>query len=330
MTDPSTWLPAQRSALAALERADRVLLTGHMRPDGDCLGSQGALARALEQAGKTVHLVNPDLPEARYDYLAETFPYRAFEDELPPHDAVVLLDCHEPGRLGAMGELVAAGAATKIVVDHHPHEGDAWWDEAFLDPAAAATGCLAHRLANALGVRPDAAYDRALFTALVTDTGWFKYSNTDLETLGIAAEVVGRGLDASALYRLLYQRGAATEPAAIGSLLSRLRYAADERLAVVDLPLDGDDVPRLEDADVVLDILRSVETVEVVLYLRELADGACKLSARSKTDFDVNRLARKFGGGGHAKASGATIPGALEDVRERLVEAALEQLQPRG
>ncbi|MEX1024279.1 MAG: bifunctional oligoribonuclease/PAP phosphatase NrnA [Planctomycetota bacterium] len=331
MIDLAAWTPAQRGALAALRSADRVLLTGHVRPDGDCLGSQAALARALELAGHTVRIVNSDLPEDRYDYLARDTRFEAFDGHLDEFDAIVLLDCHDLDRLDAMAPLVAASQAAKIVVDHHPHEGEAWWNEAFLDPSAAATGCLVWRLALALETPPDSIVDRGVFTALVSDTGWFKYSNTDHETLSIAAEVVGRGLDTAALYQRLHQQSPATEPRAIARFLDRLQYVANERIAVLDQPLTTNDETRVDAADVVLDIVRAVGSVEVVLYLRELEGGLCKLSARSKTDFDVNRLARQFGGGGHAKASGATIPGTLDEVRGRLVAAAEEQLQqPAG
>jgi phosphoesterase RecJ-like protein len=109
----------------------------------------------------------------------------------------------------------------------------------------------------------------------------------------------------------------------MGRVLARTEYHADARLAIVDIPLPGNGEPELVDTDGVLDVVRSVDTVEVVLLLRERADGAVKLSARSKTAYDVNRLARKFGGGGHAKAAGATIPGRLADVHRRMIEEAI-------
>jgi phosphoesterase RecJ-like protein len=109
-------------------------------------------------------------------------------------------------------------------------------------------------------------------------------------------------------------------------VLARHEYFLDGRLVVVDQPLVVNGQSGLDDGDPVLDILRGVECVEVVLYLRETEPGTCKLSARSKTGFDVNALARRFGGGGHVKAAGATIAGRLADVRARVVAAAQEAL----
>ena len=316
--------PAALRALELLQRGKRFVLTGHVRPDGDCIGSQAALARVLQSLGKDVWIVNPDPPEARFDYLSRDVRFRAFTGaELPEHDVAVLLDFSELERTGAMAGPLARAGSKKLVVDHHLHHGETWWDEAFVDTSAAATGLIVLRIARALGATLDPIAARGVFTALVADTGWFKYSNTDSETLAAAADMVALGANPSAIFNALYQRRSHLHPPGIGRLLARTEYLADRRLAVVDQPraeaLDGDAV----DTDEVLDVLRSVGSVEVVLYLRELADGTCKLSARSKGEYDVNALARAFGGGGHRKASGATIPGPLAEARARVVAAAI-------
>lgn len=317
--------PAQRSALELLRRGKRFVLSGHMRPDGDCLGAQAALARILELTGKDVWVVNPDPPESRFDYLARECQFRTFTGgELPVHDVAVLLDFSEIQRTGALEGPLSKSPSKKLVVDHHIHLGEAWWDEAFVDVRASATGLLVYRIARELGIELDAAAARGVFTSLVTDTGWFKYSNTDSETLSVAAEMVARGADPTEIYAALFQRRSYHHPPFLGRLLSRAEYLADHRLAVVDQPLGEAIDPDLVDSDEVLDILRSVRSVEVVLYLRELKDGTCKLSARSKTAYDVNALCRAFGGGGHKKASGATIPGTIAEVRPRVVAAALD------
>lgn len=316
--------PAQESALAALRRGTAFLLVGHERPDGDCIGSQAALARALQVLGKQVHVVNPDAAPANMEPVCADGPFSVFEGTLPEHDVCVLLDFNVLSRTGPMAEALGASRALKMVVDHHP-PGDegAWWDEAFVDVSASATGLLVHRIVGALGVELDPTIARGVFTAMVTDTGWFRYSNTDAETLAAAASLVATGVAPADVYRSIYQRTGPQEPLAIGQLLGRTRYHAGGRLAVVDLPLPVAGQPALEDGDTVLDILRAVESVEVVLFVRERAPGICKLSARSKTSYDVNALARGFGGGGHAKAAGATIEGRLDEVRDRLVEAAV-------
>lgn len=309
-------------ALSVLREGRRFLLAGHVRPDGDCVGSQAALARALQALGKQVRIVNPDRPGVGFERLLRTGPFSTYEGgALPEHDVIVLLDINQLSRCGAMEPHLAASPARKVVIDHHPSHEAPWWDAAYVDVAASATGLLVWRIARELGVEPDPVLAEGVFTALVADTGWFRYSNTDAETLEVAARLVALGVDPAATFARLNQRNAPEEPLSLARVLGRLEYLAGGRLAVVDEPLGA---RPLADADAVLDILRSVEDVEVVLYLKELEGGACKLSARSKTSYDVNALARKLGGGGHVRAAGATIPGPLADVRGRVVRAALE------
>lgn len=318
----------QERALALLREGQRFLLVGHVRPDGDCLGGQGALARGLQQLGKQVTILNADAPEPAFDYLTRELPYGVYAGgALPAHDVVALLDFNELSRTGPMAEPLARAPSRKLVIDHHPHSGAAWWDACFVDVSASATGLLVWRILRELGAPIDELVARAVFTSLVTDTGWFRYSNTDAETLALASELVTCGVDPSALHRQLFQRRPPGEPRALAAVLSRLEYHAGGRVAVVDQPLGNSGAPALDDGDPLLDLVRAVGSVEVVLYLRELERGSCKLSARSKTDFDVNRLARRFGGGGHVKAAGATIAGALPDVRARVVAAAVEMLE---
>jgi len=317
--------------LELLRRGQRFVLSGHVRPDGDCLGAQLALAHVLEGLGKQVWIINPDQPEGRYAYLGERARFGAWSGgELPVHDVAVLLDFSDPKRLGPLQAPLFAAPSKKAVIDHHVHEGAVFWDAAYIDVRAAATGLLVRRVARELGVRLDAVSGLGVFTSLVTDTGWFKYSNTDRETLDAAAEIVGLGVEPHVVYNALYQRRSREHPLHVGRLLARTEYLAQDRLALVAWPaaevVDGD----LVDTDEVLDILRSVRAVEVVLFLRELKSGEVKLSARSKSEFDVQALCAGFGGGGHRKASGALVRGTLEEVRGRLVEAALARFVAGG
>lgn len=319
---------AQQRALDVLRAERRFLLAGHVRPDGDCVGGQAALARGLQALGKEVVILNPDHPGRRFDYLYEGAPFQVFGSlPIPEHDVCCLLDINELSRCGALAQHLREASSKKVVIDHHPHEGEPWWDAAYMDPAASATGLLVWRILKQLEVQPDRFVAEAVYTSLVTDTGWFRYSNTDAETMSVAAELLGLGVNPASLFQKIYQRNEQTEPQAMARLLERLEYHTHGRLAVIDQPLT-DNETMLKDGDPVLDILRAVETVEVVLYIRELEPGLCKLSARSKTTFDVNQLAREFGGGGHIKASGATIKGRLSKVRDDLVSATIKMMEP--
>ena len=327
MYSPPTPTEAQRSAIELLASSKRILLTGHERPDGDCVGSQAALARTIASLGGSAFVLNVDAPARSYGELLGFADFLVDDgSSLPDHDLIVMLDGGDLSRTGQLHDRLSASDAKKVVVDHHLHDGDAWWDAAFVDTAASATGVLVRRIAGHLGATLDASSARAIFTTLVTDTGWFKYSNTDEETLSLAAEMIGLGVRPAEIFGDLFQRQPMDHPLKLSGVLARTTYYADGQLAVLDLPLGRDGRPMDADSDAALDIVRSVEAVEVALILREVGASQCKLSARSKGAFDVQQLAASFGGGGHAKAAGATLDLSLSDARLQLVEAALVRL----
>ena len=310
----------QLRALHLLKTSKRFLLTGHVRPDGDCVGAQAALAACLDRMGSEVTILNPDPIEARYAYLSEHATFRAWEGEaLPAHDVVVFLDFNEITRCGRLGEAFADAKSKKLVIDHHISMDEPWWDEAFVDVRASATGLLIHRIHEVIGLDIDLPAALGIFTSIVSDTGWFKYSNTDAETLRIASEMVEIGVEPAKLYQAIEQRKKLNHPELTGRVLARTKFFADDRMALVTQPWSEDAVGY--DSDDVLDCVRSVASVEVVLFVRELSDKTCKLSARSKEWYDVQRLTRRFGGGGHARAAGASFESSLKETCADLVEA---------
>ncbi len=327
MYDPPPLTDDQRRALELLKSSKRILLTGHERPDGDCVGSQAALACALASVGQSAFVLNVDPPSSVFAELLALADFRVDDGaELPEHDLVVMLDGGDLSRTGKLHKRLAEADSKKLVVDHHLHDGDAWWDAAFVDTSASATGVLVRRLATHLGADISDGAARALFTTLVTDTGWFKYSNTDTETMTIAAEMISLGVRPAEVYGDLFQRQPLEHPVKLAGALARTTYHADGQIVLLDLPATPDGAPMDVDSDVALDVVRSVEAVEVALVVREIGPQRCKLSARSKGAFDVQKLAALFGGGGHAKAAGATIELSLQDARLQLVEAAVSRL----
>ncbi len=318
----------RRRALAALRDGRRFLLVGHERPDGDVLGSQVALARVLRSLGKTVVIQNPDPAEPHFDTLAPAEEFGVYAGgPLPEHDVAVLLDFSELHRTGPMAPEIARAPSRKLVIDHHLHSGERWWDAAYRDPSAAATGVLVAQIAAELGVELDREAAAGVFTALVSDTGWFRHSNTGAEVFRLAAQLVDAGVEPSTLHAGLYQRRNPESPAVLGQLLSRARYLHGGRVALIDLPLDAGVPEHLAEGDGALDVLRSVEGLEMALYVWERRPSHWRLSARAKGDAQVHGLALRFGGGGHRKAAGATILGERDDVLRRLELAVAQELE---
>jgi phosphoesterase RecJ-like protein len=318
--------PEQLSALAMLKSHKRFILTGHVRPDGDCVGAQAALASCLEHMGCEVTVLNPDPIETRYEYLARHVKYHSWDGgALPAHDVVVFLDFNEITRCGRLGEAFAKARSKKLVIDHHISDGAAWWDEAFVDVHASATGLLVHRIHEAIGVEVDLPAAEGIYTSIVSDTGWFKYSNTDAETLRIASEMVEIGVEPSRMFQAIEQRKRPNHPELTGKVLAATHFFCDDRAALVTQPWCEDAVGF--DSDDVLDCVRSVAGLEVVLFVKELSDRTCKLSSRSKEWYSVQRLCHDFGGGGHARAAGASFDCSLKDACSRLVAAVEEEFQ---
>jgi phosphoesterase RecJ-like protein len=319
MWSPPEPTPHQRRALEALRAARRPLLVGHERPDADVLGSQAALARGLAALGAEPTVLNADAPPRGYEWIEPPGGYRHDRGgRLPSHDLVVLLDLSEVARTGALATRLAASQAPRLVIDHHRLPADERHDLAFHDERAAATGVLVARILVDLGAPLCSATARAIALAVVSDTGSFRHDTTDAEALAVASLCVAHGADLGEIHRRTAQQRDPRFPQALGLLLARTRYLHGGRTALVDEPrsLGLGGVEGLSGA--LLDVLRSVGDVDVALHLREGADGVCRLSARSKPPAEVHGLAVRLGGGGHARAAGATLSGPLAAALERL------------
>jgi phosphoesterase RecJ-like protein len=324
-----------KEAVQLVHRSQRILLSGHLRADGDCLGAQSVLYHAFLALGKEVSLLLPNPPDSRYGFLEEHSPWDLWSGTLPEADLLVVCDCNHLGRLGEMGDAVAASGMPRIAVDHHILDEDQGWTALVHDMTSAASGLLALDFAAALGVEslPLKAYEAA-FVALMTDTGWLKYSNADAIAWEAAGKLVAHGVDTSRVYDLVYQQAELRRPIGIRAILENLEYLEDGKLAIAYVSqarleeLGGS----IEDTDEVLDILRAVKQVEAVALLTEREGGVVKVSFRSKFALDVNQVARCVGGGGHARAAGASFPAevSLDDAVARVREVMLANYREQG
>ncbi|MCA8954521.1 MAG: bifunctional oligoribonuclease/PAP phosphatase NrnA [Planctomycetes bacterium] len=313
--------------LDLLGSRQRFLLSGHEHPDGDCLGSQVGLFHLLETLGAEVSIYNPDPVLPSLAFLGEQTPIRNHAHHpVPSADVVILLDCAELSRLGSLAAELRRQSPRIAVIDHHVGSEHGDGSVCLVDTTAAATGVLVYELYEHFGVEVGPAAAEGLFVSLVADTGWFRYSNTDPRTLAIAAQLVEAGAAPDKLYDRLY-RG--TDPRSLGLLsesLARhqLRLGGRFGFTVFDQQL----MQRVGDAgfdtDTVLEAIRSVRGIEVAALFKSIHDGV-KLSLRSMGRVDVQRIAARFGGGGHTKASGATIrlpvAAAVAEVEQAVAEA---------
>ncbi|HEY2785888.1 MAG TPA: bifunctional oligoribonuclease/PAP phosphatase NrnA [Fimbriiglobus sp.] len=306
-------------------RSQRPLLTTHVRPDADGLGSQLALADALRGMGKAPRVVIASKLPPRYDFLD---PGRTvIENFQPPGDAfrsadaVVVMDTGTWGQLGEFGAFLKSYSGPKAVVDHHRTQDDLG-GLAFVDTSAEATGRLTYEIIRALGVPLSPAAAKYLFAALATDTGWFRHPNTTPATFALAEELMRHGATPTPLYEALYETAPVARLKLHGVALSRLATRANGRIAYTEIYLT--DYPQTGavpgDTEDLINYPRSVQGVEVALLFIEQADGGTKVSFRART-VDVSKVAESFQGGGHKLAAGARLPDALTESREKVIGA---------
>jgi phosphoesterase RecJ-like protein len=305
-------------------RAGSVLLLGHVHPDADVLGTLLALGLGLESRGWSLCAGGPHPAPDVLSFLPGVERYRRLDRLESRFDVAVMTDCPNPARAEHLFEPARGAATTLVNIDHHPDNrryGDVNW----VEPSAAATGELVYDLLVALGVPVTPAIATNLFTAVHTDTGSFRYSNVTPRTFEIAAKLVAAGADPAFVSGALYERRPVDALRRLGDVLSRVEVSADGRLAWLALP--GGVVPEsFIEAEDLVNYPRSIGSVKVACLLREL-DGDVKVSLRGKGEVDVQRIAARFGGGGHRNAAGASVPGTLDDVTRAVlgaVQAAID------
>ncbi len=296
---PCPRVPAEVRAAFA-RPPGRALMLGHVHPDGDVLGTLLALGMALEDAGWAVAYGGPHPVPESLAFLPGAERYRRLEQVDGRFDLAVLTDCPDPGRTEGLIDGARRAAPVIVNVDHHP-DNHRYGSVNWVDPTAAATGEMVYALIVALDlpVKPGIATD--LFTAIHMDTGSFRYSNVTPTTFRIAADLVAAG----------------AEPA----------FSEDGRIAWLALPA-GFVREAFVEAEDLVNYPRSIGTVKVAALLREQGTGSVKVSLRAKGEVDVNRIAARFGGGGHANAAGCVLRGTLEAAEADLL-AAIRQALPR-
>lgn len=310
-----------------IEERQRFVLTTHVNPDGDGVGSQVALWHFLRSLGKEVWIVNNNELAAGLRFLEPAGGIRVYEPErddplLREAEVIVVLDNSAPERLDRMREAVLSSPATKVCLDHHP-EPDEIWDLLVIRESACATGEIVHDLVRRMGGELSPEMATALYTAVVTDTGHFRFSNTRPSTHRLAAELVEAGVSVTQVYEEVYEQSSPAYMRLLGAALEGLRLESGGRLGVLTVTRELMARCGAEDEDTseVINTVLGIAGVRLAILLKELPGGRTKISLRSKGSVDVNRLARSFGGGGHRNASGAVIDERLREAGPRVLAA---------
>jgi phosphoesterase RecJ-like protein len=315
---------ARRAFHDTLRRHQRFLLTTHINPDGDALGSEVALALYLKSRGKQVHVLNDSVVPPNFAFLARHLPLESYESELAERrlaeaDVLIVLDTGNPQRIGRVSQHLSQHVVDVVVVDHHvSHDGFGRLN--LVEPEASATAELIYDLLRDEpgGLTPEIA--EALYVALMTDTGSFRYSNTDAPAHRMAAELLNYGVQPQRINEQVFAHASAGRMRFFGEVLASLVMEAGGKLVVLEATPEHFARHGLVGADTegLVDMPRSIAGVEAVVLISEVDAGKIKVSMRSNGRLLVDGVASRLGGGGHAHAAGALVRGNRAEVRGRV------------
>jgi phosphoesterase RecJ-like protein len=325
-----------RAFAESLRPGLRICITTHVNPDGDGLGSEAGLVHLLRARGIEAVVTNPSPTPERYHFLFRDLPGvdRTPEavKELRRADLILVLDISDVGRLGMLSHTVQERGVPVACVDHHVSVGHLPDGPRYVNPEASATGELIYELAVANGWPLSPLAARALYVAILTDTGGFRFSNTRPAVLRAAAALLETGLDPEQIYLDVYANAPEGRARLLAETLQTLVVEPDRGLAWVTVPPGA--LERLgatpDDLDGIVEVPRSISGIRMALLFREIAAGRVKVSLRSVGAVDVAAFSKPFGGGGHTKASGLSLEGSLAEVQSRVLNAARDYLSGNG
>ena len=302
---------------AVFER-QRFLITSHARPDGDSIGSQLAMAYALDALGKDVHIVNADPAPLHYmDFPGLERIEIARAVERSDAEALIVMESGDLRRTGVEG----FEGRFAINIDHH--QGNTYYGSLnWVDESAAACGEMVFELIEALGVPLTIEMATHVYLAILTDTGSFHYSNITPKTFDICARLVSAGVSPAAMARRVFDQNSFGKLRLIGALLAQMELLAGGRLAVMHL---DDDIMNAtgttyNDTEGLINLPLTAREIQAVVFFKLGADGDIHVSMRSKYDVDVRAIAARHGGGGHKNAAGFKVKGPLAAVRGGILQ----------
>ena len=304
-------------------RRQRFLLTSHARPDGDSIGSELAMAFALEALGKQVRIVNADAAPEHYQDFPGMDRIEIADSVSADVDAVIVLECSDLTRTGVAG----LDRAFLINIDHHAgnrlYGAINWHDE-----SAAACGEMVFDLIRELGVPLSLEIATHVYLAILTDTGSFHHSNITPRTFDICRQTVEAGVNPAAMARRVFDSNSFGKLKLIGALLDSMQLLDDGRLALLymdDAMLEACGCTN-NDTEGLINLPLTAREIQAVVFFKVAPTGEIRVSMRSKYDVDVRQVAGAFGGGGHKNAAGFTVTGSLDEVRPRIVELIVQAI----
>ncbi len=322
------WEPVNRF----LQNKKNILITTHLNPDGDALGSEIALAHYLQQIGISFRIINADPTPSCFGFLdaqnwIAQFDSAQHSELFAAFDGGIILDVSDFERLGDMQDIVKTAAFPIACIDHHLAAAQVSAVQV-VDEQCSSTGELIYDLLAVNNADFTREIVDALYTCILTDTGSFRYSNTTPQTHKIAADLLDRGARFQFIFSRLYESDSKSRLWLKGRLLADMHFEYHDKFAwfVLSQDLLKETGANIWEAEGFSELPRTVESVEISIMFTEAEDGSAKASFRSKGNIPVNTLAEQFGGGGHKFAAGAALPMTLEQAIPVLKKATIKYL----
>lgn len=304
---------------------DRFLILTHEKPDGDAIGSQLALAIALQKMGKSVEAVSDEAPE-QYRALPKfgiLKPIEKYEPDRTPDICFVL----DSSNLERVPKGIVPNETEIINIDHHADNSN-FGKLNYVDSNSAATGILIYRLLTALEYKIDKDTASNLYAAVITDTGRFSFTNTNTEVFEVTADLIRCGASPAEMTNMLYKNYSFRRAVIFGKALQSIESHIDGRVVTMELSNDtirGMDIKPSE-TDGLVEYLQGIKEQEAAFLLKEFSPGEVRVSLRSRGRINVMKIAEKYNGGGHLAASGCTMYMKLDEAKKMLVEECRLQL----
>lgn len=306
----------------------RFLITTHINPEGDAIGSEIALALILKKLGKSVVVCNTDPVPRNLQFLPYSKKIKQAKEINNRFDAMFVLDCGSKDRVGLFKNGAMPSPPPIVNIDHHITNEKFGYIN-YIDAKATATGDIIYRLAKTLKIKIDKDIATAIYTTLLTETGSFRYSNTNSGILRISAELIDTGLNPWRIGQQIYETNTFQRLKLLGTLLDEMEIDSTGKIAwvIITSAHYAATNTTVEDVEDFINFPRSIKGVETAILFRESEEDLYKISFRSRGTIDVTRLALKFGGGGHKYAAGCTVKGSLNEVKKKVLQAAVDEME---
>ena len=321
----------------SIKNSDRIVLSTHMNPDGDGLGSAVAMHNYISNLGVDCRIIQISKFPDQYSFLndrniIETYDLTIHDSWLAKVDLALIFDIGAYNRLGPLGDRLFSNKTKVINIDHHPKLNDKRFYENYINIEAAATGEMVYDFLQENQINMNEVIAKGIYTAVMTDTGSFRHNNTNQKSHKIAMDCLAYDIDNSKIYQSIYENKSVAQISLLAKVIDNLRFDLDGKVAsfIISKNMINDSGITPDEVDGFTDFVRSINRVEVAIMVCENELEKCRINFRSKGKYTINNIAKEFGGGGHKFAAGATVEGKTDIVLQKILDKTFFEIDQQN